>query len=743
MARQGIAQKPTFSDPAWRYQLRKPVPQWAKPDFDDSHWREGMGGFGTPETPGARVGTEWDGDEIWMRRWVLLDEVPSQPGLLIHHDEDAEVFLNGELIAEFKGYTTEYRTVPIDARHRGQWRVGENLMAVHCTQRVGGQFIDAHLIDMDKVPSLPKPQRRVKPFVSELITPWGKSLKEDYVWQEYPRPALVRGNWKNLNGWWDYAIAPIDQSAAPDQWKGKILVPFSLESKLSGVQELLHPDQALWYRTTFDYEARERGRSFLNFEGVDYHCQVWLNERWLGEHTGGNTPFRFEITKAVKPGRNLLVVQVKDATEGSQLRGKQTDSPRGIWYTQVSGIWQTVWVESTSDRLIDDLKVKTDGIRGSMNLAARVDGSKTGDLLRWTILDGTNVAATKTVPVAEPRFDVQLPNARRWSPDDPYLYSLKLELLDAGGAVIDQVESYAGVRSVGKVMAPDGHLRFTLNGKVIFHLGPLDQGWWPDGLLTPPSDEAMLSDIRFLKEAGFNMIRKHIKVEPRRYYTHCDRIGMMVWQDQVSGGKQPKWTRLEHNPTDAVWDDADHQQFMQEFEWMVDGLENHPSIVVWTPFNEAWAQHRTMEVGTWIVGRDPSRLVNIASGGNFWPVGDIIDEHRYPHPGYPFQDERDRGFIKVVGEFGGHGLVVPGHIWNTGKRNWGYGGLPKDEKEYRERYVESVRLMAQLKSQGIAAGVYTQTTDVEGEVNGLITYDREVKKLPASELKKIHQVLFD
>jgi beta-galactosidase len=255
----------------------------------------------------------------------------------------------------------------------------------------------------------------------------------------------------------------------------------------------------------------------------------------------------------------------------------------------------------------------------------------------------------------------------------------------------------------------------------------------------------MLFDIDWLKQAGFNMIRKHIKVEPRRYYFHCDRMGMMVWQDQVSGGLNPNWTRLQPNPQDATWPDDQHAQFMLELDRMISALENHPSIVCWVPFNEAWGQHRTVDVGQWVAQRDPSRLVNIASGGNFWPAGDIVDAHNYPHPEFPFdlgEGNRFTGYIKVMGEFGGHGLPVTGHLWDANRRNWGYGSLPKNKQEYLERYVTSLNMLNQLRAQGIAAGVYTQTTDVEGEINGLMTYDREVIKIPAQELAEMHKILF-
>jgi beta-galactosidase len=253
----------------------------------------------------------------------------------------------------------------------------------------------------------------------------------------------------------------------------------------------------------------------------------------------------------------------------------------------------------------------------------------------------------------------------------------------------------------------------------------------------------MRFDIEWLKAAGFNMIRKHIKVEPRRYYYHCDRLGMMVWQDHVSGGKNPKWTRLKPDPVDADWPANEHAQFMLELDRMIDNLENHPSIVVWVPFNEAWGQHRTTEVGGWTAKRDPSRLINIASGGNFWPIGDIADEHSYPNPKFPLDDNRFQDFIKVVGEFGGHGYPVKGHLWDADRDNWGYGGLPKTKQEYRDRYVKSLDMLNGLRNQGVAAGVYTQTTDVEGEINGLMTYDRKSIKIPAKELRELHQRLFD
>ncbi|KLU01889.1 Beta-galactosidase [Rhodopirellula islandica] len=729
---------------AWKFQLKAPAEGWQQPGFDDSDWSDAAGGFGTHETPAARIGHVWDTDSIWLRKSFELESVPANPALLVHHDEDTEVYLNGELVAKLSGYSTQYHTLPLEPAQAAALRIGTNLMAVHCVQKAGGQFIDVHVVDSQNIPQLPKPELSTKPFHSELITKWGAALTADNAWTEYPRPQLQRSNWTNLNGNWDYAITP-KQSQTPTQWAGEILVPFPLESKLSGVQRLLDSEEALWYRRDFECNQAAGKRTLLNFEAVDYRCEAFVNGQPVGAHTGGNTPFAFDITDAVQAGPNELIVRVEDATEEWQLRGKQTLNAHGIWYTQVSGIWQTVWLEEVASEHIQDLKIQTDAQTGSISIAVERTGSGPVEI---QIQDGDQVVASGTAQ-SEP-LTLTIPSAKLWSPNSPHLYTIHANLLDSSGNGQDQIQSYAGIRDVGKVQDADGNWRFTLNGETIFHWGPLDQGWWPDGLLTPPSDEAMLFDIEWLKSAGFNMIRKHIKVEPRRYYYHCDRLGMMVWQDQVSGGVReqawPKWTRLAANPADAAWPAEPHAQFMRELEWMIDSLENHPSIVCWVPFNEAWGQHLTMDVGEWTVERDPSRLVNIASGGNFWPVGDIVDEHRYPHPGFPFQlnqNGRFDDFIKVIGEFGGHGYPVQGHLWDANRRNWGYGTLPKNEAEYKDRYRTSIEKLQELKRQGIAAGVYTQTTDVEGEINGLMTYDREVIKIPAEELVELHAPLLE
>ncbi len=573
-----------------------------------------------------------------------------------------------------------------------------------------------------------------------MRTAWGEEVS-DLPWPEYPRPLLRRQPWWNLNGWWDYAVQPRLDTNHPTIWEGRIRVPFAIESSLSGVGRRFTPADRLWYRRIFELEPRPDRRYQLNFEAVDYRAEVWLNGVRVGEHTGGWMPFSFDVTAAVRRGTNELMVAVEDATDTSgryQLHGKQRLQPRGIWYTAVSGIWQPVWLEETPPVFIERLRTATRS-DGTVRIETRMANGTVARLRAVVSLRGREVARAEGPP---PLLDVCVPNPHLWSPDSPILYDLTLE------AGEDRIESYVGIREISRVRDAEGHWRFALNGRPIFHWGTLDQGWWPDGLLTPPSDAALRFDIEFLKAAGFNTIRKHIKVEPRRFYAHCDRLGMFVWQDlpsHMDTWAQPPWTRLQSDPVDAAWPDGAHRQFMAELAGMIELLESHPSVAVWVPFNEAWGQHATLEVGRWVLDRDPSRLLNIASGGNWWPVGHIVDEHRYPHPGFPFElgaGGRWHDYINVIGEFGGHGFPVEGHMWDPRGRNWGYGGLPASAAEWSDRYRTSIRMLADLKRNGIAAGIYTQTTDVEREINGLLTYDRRVQKASPEELRKIHSILF-
>ncbi|MES2438593.1 MAG: sugar-binding domain-containing protein [Verrucomicrobiota bacterium] len=586
-----------------------------------------------------------------------------------------------------------------------------------------------------------------QPVKGGMMTKWGSELKADAVWQEYPRPQMERADWANLNGLWSYAVTAKEESA-PVKWDGQILVPFCPESSLSGVGRLIEPAEALWYKRPLP-GLKQGKRTLIHFEAVDYTTTIWVNGQRMGSHTGGFTPFSFDITPALKAEGNELLVRVDDATEGFQLHGKQKLKPEGIWYTRVTGIWQTVWVENVAERFINDLDFTTDIKDGSVKVAAKLSGKPLeGENVRVTASFGGKQVATGSGS-ADVSFKIEA--AKLWSPDSPNLYDLKVELLDSKGKAIDEVKSYVALREFGKTKDSNGNWRFTLNGKSIFHWGPLDQGWWPDGLLTPPSDAAMISDIDYLKAAGFNMIRKHIKVEPRRYYAHCDKVGMLMWQDQVSQGygpetqpkgSNPQWTRMAPNPPEGTWPDEAHDQYVTEYKRMVDHLRDVPCIAVWSPFNEAWGQHRTMEVGKMAADYDKTRPINIASGGNFFPTGDIADEHRYPDPGFPLEDKRFDDYAKVVGEFGGHGMPIEGHLWNKNSPNWGYGGLPKDLAEWKERYAQSIRVLAGLRKQGICAGVYTQTTDVEVEINGLRTYDR-VNKVEPAWLKPISDLLLN
>ena len=571
-----------------------------------------------------------------------------------------------------------------------------------------------------------------------MRTPWGESLDESQVWQEYPRPQLRRDQWVNLNGPWKFAVTGKNQEQAPGDWEGDILVPFAIEAPLSGVERRFYPEDVLWYQRGFEIEKKEGKRYRLNFEAVDYESTVWVNGVEVGTNRGGNLPFSFDITEAARDGDNEVMLRVTDATDSAyQLHGKQRLNPKGIWYTPVSGIWQTVWMEEVPEASIRNLKI-TPKLSGRIYVEIDADGEEKGTEATVSVFLGEQLVARKSSDTGT--VMVSIPNPRYWSPDFPNLYDLKVEMGD------DVVHSYVGIRETSVKKDENGHLRFYLNDRPLFHWGTLDQGWWPDGLLTPPSDEAMVSDIEYLKAAGFNTIRKHIKVEPRRYYYHCDKMGMLVWQDQVSAmADNPEWTRLRPDPETVTWPKEAHEQYMTELKQMMDLLHSHPSIVQWVPFNERWGQHQTMKVGEWTVDYDPTRQVNIASGGNFFPAGHIVDEHRYPDPGFPFELDEGRfdGFVKVIGEFGGHGFPVKGHLWSETTRNWGYGGLPKDKEEWIDRYRQSIRILAELKEKGIAGGIYTQTTDVEGEINGLITYDRKVQKIDPASLKEIAAPLFE
>lgn len=576
----------------------------------------------------------------------------------------------------------------------------------------------------------------------KITTEWAADVDPAAPLPEYPRPQMVRENWANLNGLWDYAIKA-SGAEAPAEYDGKILVPFAVESALSGVAKRVGKDNDLWYRTSFTVPRSMRKQQvLLHFGAVDWQAEVFVNGKKAGEHKGGYDPFSFDITELLDGrGEQELLVKVWDPTnDGPQPRGKQVKDPEGIWYTPVTGIWQTVWLEGVPETHIAAIRNTPDVDNSSIHVAAELENGEAGQL-RVSVYDKGNKIAEETVPAGS-EAAITLDDPELWSPSNPYLYDLKVELLHKN-KVVDAVDSYFAMRKITMEKDAAGIQRMLLNGEFLFQYGPLDQGWWPDGLYTAPTDEALLFDIEKTKEMGFNMIRKHVKVEPARWYYHCDQLGMLVWQDMPSGDLGNQW-----NPRPGVTGVGTEKDrtaeseaiFRTEWKAIMDANYNFPSIVVWVPFNEAWGQFKTEEITRWTMEYDPTRLVNSASGGNFHPVGHIIDLHNYPEPVMPRPDLFGSDQIIVLGEFGGLGLPLEGHTWQQ-KDNWGYRSF--DNKEaLLERYAEYMQKMQDLIARGLSAAVYTQTTDVEVEVNGLMTYDRKVIKLDPAGLKRLHQPLY-
>ncbi|MGH7940148.1 MAG: sugar-binding domain-containing protein [Limisphaerales bacterium] len=558
-----------------------------------------------------------------------------------------------------------------------------------------------------------------RPAKAPLMTRWAADVNPTNALPEYPRPQLVRPDWKNLNGLWDYAITP-DSATQPVSFGGKILVPFPVESALSGVMTNFDEHSKLWYHRTFSVPRSWRGRRVrLHFGAVDWRCEIWINGHQIGRHQGGYDPFTFDITDALRRGRREdIVVAATDPTDdGDQPRGKQSRKPEGIFYTSTSGIWQTVWLEPVSATCIDDLKTVPDVDSRSLHLWASVD-SLSGNLRIEAIAlaGGKEIGRVTGPPNSE--LILNLPNPHLWSPDDPFLYDLRVTLMD-GSNVLDSVASYFGMRKIALRKDDQGIMRIALNDHFIFQVGVLDQGFWPDGIYTAPTDDAMRSDIEFLKKSGFNLIRKHVKVEPQRWYYWCDKLGMLVWQDMPSA----------NNAT------ADgRRDFETELLHMIGNLKNHPCIVTWILFNEGWGQYDTESLAKWIKEMDPSRLVDDASGWTDMRVGDLVDMHSYPGPDCPNLDPRRAA---VLGEFGGLGFMIPGHTWST--NCWGYVMLTNRD-ELARRYVQMLKQVWRLHIlRGLNAAVYTQCADVETECNGLQTYDRAVAKIAPSVLFAANQ----
>ena len=570
-----------------------------------------------------------------------------------------------------------------------------------------------------------------------MATKWAKEVSPRNVHPEYPRPQMVRGQWQNLNGLWEYAIRP-QREEAPEGFDGRILVPFAAESALSGVMKKVGEENRLWYRRAVEVAKPGDGkRLLLHFGAVDWHAVVSVNGRKVGEHKGGYDPFTFDITDALNDGAvQELVVAVWDPTDsGTQPRGKQVKEPKGIWYTSVTGIWRTVWLETVAAASIERLEPVPDIDAGVLRLSISGRGTGESDVIRAeAAVDGKTVA-TSEGPIGR-KLELKIPDAKLWSPDSPFLYDLTVTL-KRGGKSVDRVQSYFGMRKISIGKDARGFKRMFLNNETLFHFGPLDQGWWPDGLYTAPTDAALKYDVEITKRLGFNAARKHVKIEPARWYYHCDKLGLLVWQDMPNGNTDEGRVKA----TDAEdWqrDETSARQFEAELAALIDNYSCFPSIVVWVPFNEGWGQYDAGRIARWIKDRDPSRLVNATSGWTDRGVGDIYDAHMYPGPG---MEPADANRVTVLGEFGGLGLPVEGHLW-WDKRNWGYRTYDNFD-ELRGNYRTVVGNVHGMLGFGLAAAIYTQTTDVEGEVNGLMTYDREVVKFDFADATRLAARLYE
>ncbi len=577
-----------------------------------------------------------------------------------------------------------------------------------------------------------------EPAGDRIMTEWASQVDPDNVLPEYPRPQMVREEWQNLNGLWSYAITPAE-SAKPAEFEGQILVPFAVESALSGVGRTLTENDALWYSREFSVPKKWKGsRIMLNFGAVDWKTEVYVDGKLAGEHVGGYDPFSFDITDLLSKGKkhNITVKVIDQTDKWYQPRGKQIMEPHGIWYTPVSGIWQTVWMEPVPETYIKSFTTVPDVPGAKLAVDVKVENMQPGDICRVQMYDGEFLAGEGNGY----KDAVWVTNPKLWSPENPFLYDLKVMIIRKG-QIVDEITGYAAMREVSVARDADGHKRMLLNGEPLFQYGPLDQGWWPDGLYTAPTDEALAFDIQKTKEFGFNMIRKHVKVEPARWYYHCDRLGMLVWQDMPSTAcGDNEWGNHEYDTgTDSKITQEGKDNYYNEWKEIINDFKIFPSIVVWVPFNEAWGQFDTDEVVKFTREQDPSRLVNYASGGNFVKCsGDILDLHNYPDPEMYLYDP---AYVNVLGEYGGIGWPIEGHLWQK-DRNWGYVQYQSGDQvlDVYESYAEE---LIDLIRKGFSAAVYTQTTDVEGEVNGLMTYDRKVVKLDVDRLSKINRTVIE
>lgn len=607
-----------------------------------------------------------------------------------------------------------------------------------------------------------------KPVGDNIMSPWAEDVNPADVHSEYPRPQMVRGSWMNLNGLWDYAITPCGSSEFVSE--GKILVPFAVESALSGVGRRVGDENELWYERKFMVPVSWKGKDvLLHFGAVDWKTDVWVNGYYVGEHKGGYDPFSFNVTQYLnKSGQQTIRVKVYDATDQAfQPRGKQVEVPGLIWYTPVTGIWQTVWMEPVAKSHIENYYVVSDIHAGTMSVSVDVAACHIDDVVRVEVLDGgigySPESPSKDVIASAECVNgkavVTVPNAQLWSPESPYLYGIRVHLL-RGGKIVDTVNGYTAMRkiSVVKDATPNKYRRMALNDDIYFQFGPLDQGWWPDGLYTAPTDEAMKYDIIKTKDWGYNMIRKHIKVEPARWYFYCDQLGLLVWQDMPNLADNLKATiatrseevgRMQRNVwaqdtfsksgTDCQVPSLWKENWYNEWKEIIMDLRCFQSIVVWVPFNEAWGQFDTEEAASYTKALDSTRLVDAASGGNLRFCGDIIDVHHYPCPA---MNAFDRKYVNVLGEYGGIGYPVEGHLWQK-DANWGYGDVKTSGEAVLHLYEEFAQMLKTFVKNGCSAAVYTQTTDVEIEVNGIMTYDRKIIKVDEKRLAEINRSVID
>ena len=564
--------------------------------------------------------------------------------------------------------------------------------------------------------TLPKWQPQTPP----LSTPWTAEVSPTQVLPEYPRPQLVRSRWLNLNGEWQFESA-VEGETPPvgRNLSEAILVPFPIESALSGIMR--HHDR-MWYRRTFTVPIEWTGeRVLLNFGAVDWEATVYVNGQLVGSHRGGYDAFSLDITDQLNGGLNELIVNVYDPTNAANPPlGKQRLNGTGIWYTPASGIWQTVWLEPVPAAHITGLKLTPDLDQQAVQLLVSGEGLG-AHTIEASVWHSSTFVASATGSVSSP-MTISIPAPHLWSPDDPFLYDVQVDL-KLGSTVVDHISSYFGMRKIG-LERIDQYMRLLLNNQFVFQIGVLNQGYWPDGIYTAPTDEALRFDLEQAKALGYNLVRLHMKVEPARWYYWADKLGLMVWQDMPA-------MRDGHTPSEE-----DRVQFEVELKEMIDERSNSPAIVMWVLFNENWGQYDTARLTSLIKSWDPSRLVDSASGWRDEGIGDVVDRHIYVEPAAP-QPEANRA--SVLGEFGGLGLKIVGHTWGIVgyAYEWHTNGA-----SLQDRYVSFIpHLQDLMHNSGLSAAVYTQLVDVEGERTGWLTYDRVVTKIDATALRAAHQNL--